>query len=84
MWSITLPSMCTKQRMTGKPGKPFSPDLTAFDADKQVISGSPITRDITGEEFYSTIYAIRESSLQEGLIWVGANDGARACDAQWR
>ena len=53
----------------------ISPDLTAFDADKQVISGSPITRDITGEEYYSTIYAIRESPLQAGLIWVGANDG---------
>jgi len=53
----------------------ISPDLTAFEEDKQVISGSPITRDITGEEFYSTIYAIRESSLKEGLIWVGANDG---------
>jgi photosystem II stability/assembly factor-like uncharacterized protein len=53
----------------------ISPDLTAFEADKQVISGSPITRDITGEEFYSTIYAIQESKLKEGLIWVGANDG---------
>ena len=53
----------------------ISPDLTAFDPDKQVISGSPITRDITGEEFYSTIYSVRESKLKEGLIWVGANDG---------
>ncbi len=53
----------------------ISPDLTAFEADKQVISGYPITRDITGEEFYSTIYAIRESQLQQGQIWVGANDG---------
>lgn len=53
----------------------ISPDLTAFEADKQVISGSPITRDITGEEYYSTIYSIRESPLQKGLIWVGANDG---------
>lgn len=59
----------------GKTWEIISPDLTAFEADKQVISGSPITRDITGEEFYSTIYAIRESRLQEGLIWVGANDG---------
>ncbi|MDX1332934.1 MAG: hypothetical protein R3252_07885, partial [Robiginitalea sp.] len=39
------------------------------------ISGAPITRDVTGEEFYSTIYAIRESPVQEGVIWVGANDG---------
>jgi len=53
----------------------ISPDLTANESDKQVISGSPITRDITGEEFYSTIYAVQESSLEKGLIWVGANDG---------
>ena len=59
----------------GKTWETISPDLTAFEPDKQVISGSPITRDITGEEFYSTIYAIRESPIQEGLIWVGANDG---------
>ncbi len=59
----------------GKTWTTISPDLTAFEADKQVISGSPITRDITGEEFYSTIYAIQESPIQRGLIWVGANDG---------
>ncbi len=53
----------------------ISPDLTAFEPDKQVFSGSPITRDITGEENYSTIYAIRESILKKGVIWVGANDG---------
>ncbi len=53
----------------------ISPDLTAFEADKQVISGSPITRDITGEEYYSALYSIRESPLQEGLIWTGSNDG---------
>ncbi|MDM9630607.1 WD40/YVTN/BNR-like repeat-containing protein [Robiginitalea aurantiaca] len=59
----------------GKTWEIISPDLTAFEADKQVISGAPITRDVTGEEFYSTIYAIRESPVQEGVIWVGANDG---------
>jgi len=53
----------------------ISPDLTAFEPDKQVYSGEPITRDITGEEFYSTIYAVQESPLEKGLIWVGANDG---------
>ena len=53
----------------------ISPDLTAFEVDKQVISGSPITRDITGEEYYSTLYSIRESPLKEGLIWTGSNDG---------
>lgn len=53
----------------------ISPDLTAFEPDKQVVSGSPITRDITGEEFYSTIYSINESPIKEGVIWIGANDG---------
>jgi len=53
----------------------ISPDLTAFEPDKQVVSGSPITRDITGEEYYSTLYSIRESPMQEGLIWTGSNDG---------
>ncbi len=53
----------------------ISPDLTAFEADKQVISGEPITRDITGEEVYSTIYAFRESVREPGVLWAGANDG---------
>ncbi|MFT6807735.1 MAG: photosystem II stability/assembly factor-like uncharacterized protein [Saprospiraceae bacterium] len=59
----------------GKTWTTISPDLTAFEADKQVISGSPITRDITGEEFYSTIYDIQESPIKKGVIWVGSNDG---------
>ncbi len=59
----------------GKTWETISPDLTAFAKDKQVISGSPITRDITGEEFYSTLYSLRESPVSPGVIWVGANDG---------
>ncbi|MEM9617780.1 MAG: hypothetical protein AAF936_07430 [Pseudomonadota bacterium] len=59
----------------GKTWEAISPDLTAFELDKQVISGSPITRDITGEEVYSTIYSLRESPVQKGVIWTGANDG---------
>ena len=53
----------------------ISPDLTANEPGKQGISGEPITRDITGEEVYSALYAIRESPLEEGVIWTGANDG---------
>ncbi len=53
----------------------ISPDLTAFRPERQVISGSPITRDITGEEHYSVLYVIEESPIQEGVIWTGANDG---------
>ena len=54
----------------------ISPDLTAHDPRYlNVVSGGPITRDVTGEEVYSTLYAIRESPLQKGLIWTGSNDG---------
>lgn len=59
----------------GKTWERISPDLTANEPDKQVISGAPITRDITGEEYYSTIYAVKESATERGVIWVGANDG---------
>ena len=59
----------------GKTWETISPDLTAFEANKQVISGEPITRDITGEEYYSTIYSLRESPVQQGVIWSGSNDG---------
>ena len=53
----------------------ISPDLTAYEPDKQVTPGTPITRDITGEEVYSSIYAMAESRLEKGVLWVGANDG---------
>lgn len=53
----------------------ISPDLTAFPPCCQGASGEPITRDVTGEEFYSTLYAIAESPLEAGVIWTGANDG---------
>ncbi len=53
----------------------ISPDLTANEPDKQGYSGGPITRDITGEEIYSSIYQLRESLHEEGVLWVGSNDG---------
>jgi len=64
-----------RTRDDGVTWETISPDLTAFEDDSQVISGSPITRDITGEEFYSTIYSLRESPIAQGVIWTGANDG---------
>jgi photosystem II stability/assembly factor-like uncharacterized protein len=53
----------------------ISPDLTAKPPGTQEASGTPITRDATGEEVYSTLYAIRESPVAKGVIWAGANDG---------
>lgn len=53
----------------------ISPDLTAHEPEFQIVPGNPITRDITGEEVYSSIYAMTESRLERGVLWVGANDG---------
>ncbi len=53
----------------------ISPDLTARPDEGQGPSGEPITRDSTGEEVYSTLYAIAESPIQKGVIWTGSNDG---------
>jgi photosystem II stability/assembly factor-like uncharacterized protein len=53
----------------------ISPDLTSFPKCCQGSSGEPITRDVTGEEFYSTLYAISESRIEPGVIWTGSNDG---------
>ena len=64
-----------RTRDDGQTWETISPDLTAFEPDKQVNSGYPITRDITGEEYYSTLYEIAESPAQQGVIWTGANDG---------
>ncbi|MGH7459744.1 MAG: WD40/YVTN/BNR-like repeat-containing protein [Longimicrobiales bacterium] len=64
-----------RTRDLGVTWETISGDLTAKPACCQGISGEPITRDITGEEFYSTLYSIRESTLEPGVIWVGSNDG---------
>ena len=53
----------------------ISPDLTARPPGTQGASGEPITRDATGEEVYSVVYAIRESPVTKGVIWAGSNDG---------
>jgi hypothetical protein len=53
----------------------ISPDLTLDDESKQGLAGGPITKDNTGVEVYGTIFALEESPLQAGEIWVGSDDG---------
>ncbi|HVN43816.1 MAG TPA: hypothetical protein VMT66_01095 [Steroidobacteraceae bacterium] len=53
----------------------ISGDLTRNDKSKQQASGGPITKDITSVEYYDTIFAIAESPLSRGMIWVGTDDG---------
>ncbi|HTM25253.1 MAG TPA: hypothetical protein VL225_08670 [Vicinamibacterales bacterium] len=64
-----------RTRDKGVTWEKISTDLTAHPDCCQGVSGEPITRDVTGEEFYSTLYAIAESPLERGVIWTGSNDG---------
>ncbi len=53
----------------------ISPDLTRNDKSKQKVSGGDITLDDSGTEYYDTIFALAESPLTKGLLWVGTDDG---------
>ncbi len=59
----------------GQSWKTISPDLTRGLPETIKSSGGPITQDNTGAEFYSNLFAINESSLEKGVIWVGSDDG---------
>ena len=53
----------------------ISPDLTRNDKSKQKVSGGDITLDDSGTEYYDTIFALAESPITRGLLWVGTDDG---------
>jgi len=64
-----------------------SPDLTVHDPNTLGRSGGPIHGDMTGTEWYATIYAFAESPLTKGLLWAGSDDGlihvSRDAGAKW-
>ena len=60
---------------SGQTWKTISPDLTRNIPETIISSGGPITQDNTGAEYYANIFAIAESKLEEGVIWVGSDDG---------
>jgi len=53
----------------------ISPDLTRNDPAKQGRNGGPLTPENVGAEFYNTVFYIVESQHEEGIIWVGSDDG---------
>jgi photosystem II stability/assembly factor-like uncharacterized protein len=62
-------------RDRGRTWKPVSPDLTRNDPTRQRVAGGPINTDVSGAEFYDTIFDIAPSPLDAGRIWVGTDDG---------
>ena len=54
----------------------ISPDLTTNDTARQTYNKSGgLTYDVTGAENHTTILAISPSPVEEGVIWVGTDDG---------
>jgi photosystem II stability/assembly factor-like uncharacterized protein len=54
----------------------ISPDLTTNDTSKQKQQESGgLTYDVTNAENHTTIIAVAPSPVQEGVIWVGTDDG---------
>ena len=58
----------------GQTWEVISPDLTLNDRSRMGSSGG-LTPDNIGVEYAGVVYAIAESPLTKGLIWVGTNDG---------
>jgi photosystem II stability/assembly factor-like uncharacterized protein len=59
----------------GQSWQVISPDLTRHDPSKLGPSGGPITKDNTSVEYYCTIFAMAESRVAKGVLWVGSDDG---------
>ena len=59
----------------GQSWQAISGDLTRNIKEKQGSSGGPITKDNTSVEYYGTIFAVAESTMEPGVIWAGSDDG---------
>jgi photosystem II stability/assembly factor-like uncharacterized protein len=53
----------------------LSDDLTRNDKAHQGKGGEPISNEQITAESYNNLFNIEESSLKEGVIWVGSDDG---------
>ena len=58
----------------GQTWEKVSPDLTLNDESKQGFSGG-LTGDNINVEYADVIYAIDESPVKKGVLWIGTNDG---------
>jgi photosystem II stability/assembly factor-like uncharacterized protein len=64
-----------RTRDMGKTWEEASPDLTRNEKEKQGKGGGPYTNEAVGAENYGTISYVIESPHEEGVIWVGTDDG---------
>jgi len=59
----------------GRSWEKISPDLSYADPATMGPTGGPVHKDMTGTEWYATIYALAESPHSKGLLWAGSDDG---------
>ena len=64
-----------RSRTEGASWERISPDLTAHEPATLERTGGPIHGEMTGAEWYATIYAFVESPKQAGVFWAGSDDG---------
>ncbi|MEP6690884.1 MAG: glycosyl hydrolase [Gemmatimonadaceae bacterium] len=64
-----------KSTDAGHSWQKISPDLTLHDPATLGAVGGPLTKDMTGTEWYATIFAFAESPLTSGVMWTGSDDG---------
>lgn len=64
-----------RSRNQGASWEKISGDLTRHDPATLGRSGGPVTGDMTGTEWYATIFAFAESPVAKGVLWTGSDDG---------
>ncbi|MCA2995959.1 exo-alpha-sialidase [Gemmatimonas sp.] len=64
-----------RSRNQGSSWEKISGDLTRHDPATMQRSGGPVTGDMTGTEWYATIFAFAESPVTKGVLWTGSDDG---------
>ena len=64
-----------RTRNEGASWEKISPDLTTHDAATLRRTGGPLHGEMTGAEWYATIYAFAESPKLKGVLWAGSDDG---------
>ena len=77
-----------RSRTEGASWERISPDLTAHEPATLERTGGPIHGEMTGAEWYATVYAFAESPRQAGVFWAGSDDGlihvSRDNGASWQ
>ena len=73
--SITVPSTCYEPVTWASHGKKYLPTSPMTNWRSKAKGGGPYTNEAVGAENYGTISYVAESPHEQGVIWVGTDDG---------